>query len=200
MDKRESRESGGSRDAPLAQAVGRTIKVLRTDRGLGRRQLAELARISYSYLTEIENGHKPASNTVLGPIADALGVRLHELIADAELRAVTMDSGDYDRSDSASPLPPTDSLQPLPAPWRQIGDAAPTSALLRRSLALESRPPLPFDRDRPSWSGVEPADGGRGGSVRRPSDGVLLELVDLFRALDPEDQQRVLDLARRLLG
>ena len=48
------------------QALGRTIKVLRTDHGLSRKDLAREVDISYSYLTEIENGNKPPSNTRWG--------------------------------------------------------------------------------------------------------------------------------------
>jgi transcriptional regulator with XRE-family HTH domain len=68
------------------EALGRTIKVLRTDQGIGRRELAARAGISYSYLTEIENGNKPPSSNVLGPIADSLGMRMHRLIEAAEAR------------------------------------------------------------------------------------------------------------------
>src|SRR5450759_1188173 len=86
------RHRGRSQDSHFAQAVGRTIKVLRTDQGLGRKELAERVGISYSYLTEIENGHKPPSNTILGAIAEVLGVHLHELIADAENRVPALDA------------------------------------------------------------------------------------------------------------
>ena len=58
----------------FVEALGRTIKVLRTDLGIDRRTLAQEAGISYSYLTEIENGNKPPSSSVLGPIASALGM------------------------------------------------------------------------------------------------------------------------------
>ncbi len=70
----------------FAQALGRTIKVIRTDQGIERRELAERAGISYSYLTEIENGNKPPSPTVLEPLARALGLRMFELMEAAEGR------------------------------------------------------------------------------------------------------------------
>jgi transcriptional regulator with XRE-family HTH domain len=70
----------------FAEALGRAIKVLRTDLGVERRDLAERAGISYSYLTEIENGNKPPSSSVLGPIATALGLRMSQLIEAAEAR------------------------------------------------------------------------------------------------------------------
>jgi transcriptional regulator with XRE-family HTH domain len=77
-------ESSPSPD--FAEAVGRTIKVIRTDQGIGRKQLADEVGISYSYLTEIENGNKPPSSSVLRQIAHALKMRMSQLTEAAELR------------------------------------------------------------------------------------------------------------------
>jgi transcriptional regulator with XRE-family HTH domain len=77
-------ESSSSPD--FAEAVGRTIKVIRTDQGIGRKQLADEVGISYSYLTEIENGNKPPSSSVLRQIAHALKMRMSQLTEAAELR------------------------------------------------------------------------------------------------------------------
>jgi transcriptional regulator with XRE-family HTH domain len=83
----QRRTDEGSRYPPgFAEALGRTIKVFRTDLGIERRDLAERAGISYSYITEIENGNKPPSSSVLGPIAAALGLRMSQLIEAAEGR------------------------------------------------------------------------------------------------------------------
>jgi transcriptional regulator with XRE-family HTH domain len=76
----------------LAHALGRVIKVIRTDRGIERRDLAERAEISYSYLTEIENGKKPPSPANLEKIAKALGLRMFELIEAAEGRMEVRDA------------------------------------------------------------------------------------------------------------
>jgi transcriptional regulator with XRE-family HTH domain len=70
------------------QALGRTIQVLRTDRGQSRRDLADRADISYSYLSAIENGTKAASSRTVAAIAGSLGVHRHELVAAAEARFV----------------------------------------------------------------------------------------------------------------
>ena len=160
----------------------------------------DMAGISYSYLTEIENGNEPASNTVLGPIADALGVRLHELIADAEDRAVTMDLAAPDRTDAMSPPTPS-SAHRLPAPWRRI---------VRHRSGHTLIPPIPCGRELAHASARDgradtaaaskPAAGDRGEVAPTPNEGALLELVDLYRRLEPDDRQRVLDLARRLIG
>ena len=68
-DDEESRYPPG-----FAEALGRTIKVIRTDQGIERRELAERAGISYSYITEIENGQQAA--LVLRPRAyrDRVGI------------------------------------------------------------------------------------------------------------------------------
>jgi transcriptional regulator with XRE-family HTH domain len=67
-------------------ALGHTIKVARTDLGIDRKELAETAGISYSYLAAIENGRKQPSSQVLLSIADALGLRTHQLLESAEGR------------------------------------------------------------------------------------------------------------------
>jgi transcriptional regulator with XRE-family HTH domain len=72
--------------AELATAIGHTIRVLRTDQGLSRGDLAKRAGISYSYLSAIENGTKPPSTKIQMVLAKALGVRVHELLEMAESR------------------------------------------------------------------------------------------------------------------
>lgn len=69
-----------------AEALGHTIKVVRTDLGFGRRRLATLAGISYSYLSAIENGAKVPSAKILHVIAERLELQPHELYAAAETR------------------------------------------------------------------------------------------------------------------
>jgi transcriptional regulator with XRE-family HTH domain len=69
-----------------AEALGHTIKVIRTDLGYGRRRLAGLAGISYSYLSAIENGAKVPSAKILHVLAERLELQPHELYAAAEAR------------------------------------------------------------------------------------------------------------------
>jgi transcriptional regulator with XRE-family HTH domain len=179
MDDRPA-SRGRSYDVHLTEAVGRTIKVLRTDLGLGRKDLATRAGISYSYLTEIENGNKPASTSVLVPIADALGLQLHELIAAAEARL--------------APEPATEdqlfTSQGAEAFWeesRQRGVAPPS---VRRRQAYPSL--LKSDRrSMYAQPGMPPHASTRD---------LLRELEELFPLLNPEDQRRVVDLVRRLTG
>ena len=77
-------EKPGRRQPTYYETLGRAIKVVRTEQGVERRELAENAGISYSYLAEIENGNKPPSSDVLLAIAHALGLRPSELHSAAE--------------------------------------------------------------------------------------------------------------------
>ncbi len=63
------------RRAPRSRLdYGRAIETLRTSRGLSREELARLARISRSYLHEVERGLKRPSADILARLARALGV------------------------------------------------------------------------------------------------------------------------------
>jgi transcriptional regulator with XRE-family HTH domain len=202
MDEQPPSDRGRAPDTNLARALGRTIKVLRTDQGIGRRDLATRAGISYSYLTEIENGRKPPSNSVLSPIADALHVRLHELIADAEDRLATM-GDELESSMDSSPIAPPASLAStrLPAPWLQMSGGDPSTPSARRSRALDSWPmPSSADSESAPRHHMQRVAGHRRDSSRSSSNDELYELNDLYRRLSPDDRQRVLDLIRRLLG
>ncbi len=64
--------------------LGAAIKRCRIERGMSRRDLQEATGRSYPYLSEIEAGKKAPSTEVLGQIAAALGMEMHELIQAAE--------------------------------------------------------------------------------------------------------------------
>lgn len=87
-DRTSNRNPGGLPDSPeVWAALGHVIKVERVARGLERKELAEMAGISYPYLSEIETGKKRPSWSALGAIADALTLRASDLLAAAETRA-----------------------------------------------------------------------------------------------------------------
>ncbi len=83
-----SREPAALAAAPRGKdfyrALGRAIKVTRTEQGLERKELARRSGLSYPYLSEIEKGTKRASTEALLPIARALGLRQSELLERAE--------------------------------------------------------------------------------------------------------------------
>lgn len=91
--------------AEFATALGHTIKVLRTDRGVERKDLADKAGLSYSHLAAIEAGQKQPSPQALVAIAEALGIRSHELLESVEMRRERSDRRGGD-------------------PWWLTGDAA----------------------------------------------------------------------------
>ena len=134
MAKRGSEYNGQRYPPGFGAALGRTIKVLRTDLGIERRELAERAGISYSYITEIENGNKPPSATVLNPIAAALGKRMSELIRAAETR---MDAQGSERSLPSAQEESADSLWSASPDPEIFGEFA--AAVARPSLRGPSR-------------------------------------------------------------
>ncbi len=64
--------------------TGKIIRELRMQQGISQEVLSGLAGVARSHLTMIENGSKNANVDTLWRIADALGVRLSELIRRAE--------------------------------------------------------------------------------------------------------------------
>jgi len=111
-------------------ALGHTIKVARADLGIERAELAERAGISYSYLAAIENGQKQPSSQVLLALAEALGLRSHELLESAENRR--------DRNLSANEeYPGWLSGKPARAPMVAASMAAPAAPPLREDFVAE---------------------------------------------------------------
>jgi transcriptional regulator with XRE-family HTH domain len=66
----------------LSNAVGDTIRLLRTDRSLTLREVSERSKVSLGHLSEIEMGKKNASNEVLEAIAVGLDLSTTELIGE----------------------------------------------------------------------------------------------------------------------
>lgn len=64
-----------------SDAVGRTVRRLRTKKKLSQDVLSGLAGIARTHLTMIENGKKQANFETLWKIANALNLRASELVA-----------------------------------------------------------------------------------------------------------------------
>ena len=174
-------------DEGFYHGLGRAIQVLRTELGLGRKDLAERAGLSYSYLSEIENGAKQPSSKALILLARALGLDMYELIAAAEARMPTgaeagppeTPGADSDRSTLRETLV---SLGRVGAPeasasrWfhADARRSSPVEEKLMRSPDERLSEPGPPERD------------------------ALEELEELLGSLSEGDRERVLDLARRL--
>jgi transcriptional regulator with XRE-family HTH domain len=66
-----------------ARAIGRRIKHFREEKGISSAELASRAKISRSYLSELENGkgeHKRPSADVMYKIGNALGISMSDLL------------------------------------------------------------------------------------------------------------------------
>jgi transcriptional regulator with XRE-family HTH domain len=148
------------------------IRQARETQGLDRKELAEAAGISYSYLSAIESGQKLPSGTVQTSLAASLGVAASELLARAngELEVQPRDQRAY--RDVAASMVRAD-LDP-----GEIAPAARMAAMSARSMMASESAPEP--RVSPS--------------------GALAELQSLIPTLSPEDAAMVVSVARRLAG
>ena len=75
------RQSASGHRAPLfREALGAVLRALRTDSGRTLRDVADAARVSPGYLSELERGRKEASSELLAAISGALFVSLGEVL------------------------------------------------------------------------------------------------------------------------
>jgi transcriptional regulator with XRE-family HTH domain len=77
----------------LRDAIGFVLRRLRLEQGKTLRDLAEAARVSLPYLSEIERGRKEASSEILGAICQVLDITEQQLLLEvadeyAQSRAV----------------------------------------------------------------------------------------------------------------
>jgi transcriptional regulator with XRE-family HTH domain len=73
----------------LRELIGRVLRRVRLDQGKTLREVADAARVSVGYLSEVERGRKEPSSEVLAAICLALGLALPELLI-AVLRELAM--------------------------------------------------------------------------------------------------------------
>jgi transcriptional regulator with XRE-family HTH domain len=116
---------------PAAAALGEFIRTQRRLAGLSLRQVADLARVSNPYLSQLENGKHEPSLRVLLSIAKALDISADALLAEA---GVVPEEGDSTRSRS-------DTEQAIRTD--PLLDGAQKEALLTvyRSYLAQRRPP-----------------------------------------------------------
>lgn len=97
----------------LRRLIGGVLRARREAQGRTLREVADVARVSTAYLSEIERGRKEASSEILAAVCDALGIGLVDLVgaAHAALRApsVVVDLTAWPRAtsvvDGARPAP-----------------------------------------------------------------------------------------------
>ncbi|GAC70837.1 helix-turn-helix domain-containing protein [Gordonia soli] len=75
----------------LREALGDSLRRVRTDQGRTLREVSTDARVSLGYLSEVERGQKEASSELLAAICDALDVEIADLLLDVghALRPIT---------------------------------------------------------------------------------------------------------------
>lgn len=75
-----------SRRAPeplLREALGAALRSFRADKGITLRELAESARVSPGYLSELERGRKEVSSELLASVCHALGTSVADVLIEA---------------------------------------------------------------------------------------------------------------------
>jgi transcriptional regulator with XRE-family HTH domain len=76
------RTPSAHREPPLRVLVGAILRGHRERQGRTLRDVAEDARVSVPYLSEVERGRKEASSEVLAAVCRALGLGLVDLVGD----------------------------------------------------------------------------------------------------------------------
>lgn len=148
---------------------GRALETLRASKGLSREEVAGLAGISHSYLSEIERGLKRPSSDIVARVARAFGMKGSALFQYVE--------------ELSAPLP-----EDAPAP------RAVQMPLRRgRPLPLFSNDQEAGRTGRPRRRKHVLSEADEG------ADLVLSELLVLGRRLRPDDRTALLRLARHLL-
>jgi transcriptional regulator with XRE-family HTH domain len=179
--------------------MGRAIQVVRTDRGWSRKDLAERTGLSYSFLSEIENGVKTPSSRTFAVIATALDVAPGALLYDAERRLVEIDSESGNetlpsRTRKLSTTSVGDDSGPRIERSRRVLDWL--SGPLARRSSEDSTPTealrMPPEAQLMALRSDEPDTSAESATQ------FLDSLLPLLGGLSPEDRELVLDLARRL--
>lgn len=73
-------------DSRLLKTFGRSVRAARKRQGVPQESLAEKARLSRNYISDIERGIRNPSLIAVVRIARALRMKLAELLADIEAR------------------------------------------------------------------------------------------------------------------
>lgn len=172
------------KEARSFEMLGRAIRVLRTEMGMNRKELAEAAGISYPYLTEIEAGKKSPSTSVLSEIAAVFSMQPHELLARADALA---------GRESASR-------------GRKRGWGKRLERRAERSALMEDHAPALHAYDAAgrmdfllSTPGAEELSGSERRSGERRDAILRTQLASIAQELEADDLQRLLDLAVRMV-
>lgn len=144
----------------MREAIGGSLRRVRTARRRTLREVSRRARVSLGYLSEVERGRKEPSSELLAAICEALEIELHELLSEAaelmEREALTLAEAVRARrpvglrqmdlrlagADDAPALPPLGVGGRAPIGPAAIGPAVPAPAAqpvaLHRSAAVSA--------------------------------------------------------------
>lgn len=179
-----------SDDRERRSALGKAIRLRRVEVDLTRADLAREAEVSYTYVSEIENGTKQASAKTLWRIARALGLEPHELMALAAQWETRPTTG----SQASEPAGPHPSVAGLTAARAVALPPEPPAASLWFRVPLERAGRETGTPDQPEL--VEVLD-----RIAAAVDGVPAERAELalMLALDERRTRRIVreELARR---
>ena len=67
----------------MREAIGESLRRVRTTHRRTLRDVSRKARVSLGYLSEVERGRKEPSSELLAAICEALDVALHDLLSEA---------------------------------------------------------------------------------------------------------------------
>ncbi|MGQ0574035.1 MAG: helix-turn-helix domain-containing protein [Pseudonocardia sp.] len=96
----------------LREAIGGSLRRVRTARRHTLREVSRRARVSLGYLSEVERGRKEPSSELLAAICEALDVALPDVLSDAaEAMWASMSSGSA--MSSGSVLSPDLRVRPI---------------------------------------------------------------------------------------
>jgi transcriptional regulator with XRE-family HTH domain len=170
------------------EGLGRAIKVARTAMGLERKELAELAGVSYAYLSDIETGRgRPGSRSFLA-IAEALQRSPSELMREAEIYRARISGEEVE----PQRLPGSSPDSEIQARMARMSEAAPSPAARRWFHAGRMLAEAEMDLATEETVRLTGSPEDFGGET--PQE----ELHRLVDGLSPEDAEVVLALVRRL--
>ena len=81
-------------DVKDAKAIGERLKVLRKERGMTARALADEIGVSYTTIYRWENGDRIPDGFNMGKLMNVLGVRLKDIVSDIDIRSGSDTGGD----------------------------------------------------------------------------------------------------------
>lgn len=84
----------------LREAMGMSLRAYRADKGMTLRDLAEHARVSPGYLSELERGRKEVSSELLASVCHALDASVADVLIEAA-SIMTMPSVDEEMASTA---------------------------------------------------------------------------------------------------